>query len=57
MRRDLHGSRGFMTRECDAHKLARNEELGYAIEWYDDRFEGDSPTHIIDYLEPITEVV
>jgi hypothetical protein len=48
---------GFMTRECDAHKLARNEELGYAIEWYDDRFEGEGLTHIIDYLEPVTKAV
>ncbi len=47
----------FMTREREARKLALNEKLGYAIEWYDDRFEGDGLTHIIDYLEPVTEAV
>jgi predicted transcriptional regulator YdeE len=41
----FEAAEGFMTRECDAHEFARHEELEYAIEWYDDRFEGERPTH------------
>ena len=39
--------------EMEAKNLSPNQALGCAMEWYDERFCGDSTIHVIDYYEPV----